>query len=92
MQGRNTDADIENRLWTQWGKERVPHIEKVALKHTYSYVEWMGFPGGASGKESTHQCRRLKIPGSGRSPAVRNSTHSRILTWEVSWAEEPGRL
>ena len=32
----------------------------------------MGFPGGASGKESACQCRRYKrsglIPGSGRSP------------------------
>ena len=32
----------------------------------------LGFPGGASGKELTCQCRRLRdsglIPGSGRSP------------------------
>ena len=36
----------------------------------------MGFPGGASGKEPTCQCKRLKdvglIPGSGRSPGEGN--------------------
>ena len=36
----------------------------------------LGFPGGASGKEPTCQCRRLKrhgsIPGSGRSPGEGN--------------------
>ena len=33
-------------------------------------TELWGFPGGASGKEPTCQCRRRKIliPGSGRSP------------------------
>ena len=25
------DTEIENRLWTQWGKERVGQIEKVAF-------------------------------------------------------------
>ena len=35
LQGRNRDADIENRRWTQQGKERVPRIEREELKHTY---------------------------------------------------------
>ena len=37
-----------------------------------------GFPGGASGKESTRQCRRHKdtglIPGLGRSAGIGNGT------------------
>ena len=36
--GRNRDADIEIRLWTQWEKERVGWIEKVALKHTHYHM------------------------------------------------------
>ena len=38
MQGRNGDADVEMDLWTQWGRERVGHIEKVALACTLSQV------------------------------------------------------
>ena len=33
---------------------------------------FLGFPGGASGKEPTCQCRRHKRPGSGRSPGEEN--------------------
>ena len=36
--GRNRDADIENRLWTQWEKERVGQIERIALKHIHYHV------------------------------------------------------
>ena len=32
------------------------------------------------------------IPGSGRSPGEGNGNHSSILTWEIPWIEEPGRL
>ena len=32
------------------------------------------------------------IPESGRFLAKGNGTHSRILTWEVPWTEEPGSL
>ena len=31
------------------------------------------------------------IPRSEGSPGIRN-THSNILTWKITWAEEPGRL
>ena len=30
--GRHGDADVENRLWTQWGKERLGRIERVAWR------------------------------------------------------------
>ena len=32
------------------------------------------------------------IPRLGRSPEKEMTTHSSILTWEISWTEEPGRL
>ena len=38
-------------------------------------LQYMGFPGGTSGKEPACQCRRHKrglIPGSGRSPGEGN--------------------
>ena len=34
---------------------------------------------------------RGSIPGSGRPPGVMTN-HSSILTWEIPWTEEPGRL
>ena len=32
------------------------------------------------------------IPGSGRSPGVRNASHFSILAWRMPRAEEPGGL
>ena len=32
------------------------------------------------------------IPGSGRPPEKEMATHSSILAWEISWAQETGRL
>ena len=32
------------------------------------------------------------IPGSGRSPAGENGTHSGILAWKIPWTGEPGGL
>ena len=50
--------------------------DKVYIFNMYIIKDtlYMGFPGGANGKESVCQCRRHKelwihiIPGSGRSP------------------------
>ena len=56
----------------------------------------MGFPGDASGKESTCQCRRPKRygsdPGSGRPPGGGHGNTSSILVWRIPWAEGPGVL
>ena len=30
------------------------------------------------------------VPACGRSPGKEMATHSRILAWEIPWAEEPG--
>ena len=32
------------------------------------------------------------IPELGRSPAIEVATHSSILSWEISWTEEPSGL
>ena len=64
---------------------------------TNTFTLQLGFPGGASGKESTCQCRRCKRLGF--DPWVRKiplqeemAAHSSILTWEIPWTEEPGGL
>ena len=69
-------------------------IEKVMLDYLGDYL---GFPGGASGKEPASQCRRHKRcrfdPWVRKVPLEESvATHSSILAWRVRWAEEPGRL
>ena len=52
------------------------------------------FPGGASGKESTCQCRRCKRHRMGQEDRLEagTETHSSILIWRIPWTEEPGGL
>ena len=55
------------------------------------------FPGGASGKEPTRQCRRREIHGFhtwvSEDPLEEGmATHSSILAWRISWTEEPNGL
>ena len=57
----------------------------------------LSFPGGASGKESTCQFRRLKRHGInplGQEDPLEEcmATHSSILSCEIPWTEEPGGL
>ena len=55
----------------------------------------LGFPGGASGKNSACQCRRLKkVRSLGQEDPLEEgmATHSSILAWRIPRAEEPGRL
>ena len=53
---------------------------------------WRGqrFPGGARSKETACQCRRHKIPRSGRSLEKSMAIHSSILAWRIPWTEDPG--
>ena len=55
----------------------------------------MGFPGGASSKETACQFRGLRdedsIPGSGRAPGV-GKWKLNTLAWSISWTEESGEL
>ena len=56
----------------------------------------MGFPGGASGKESTCKTGDIRdsgsIPGSGRSPGEGYGNPLQLLAWRVPGTEEPGGL
>ena len=60
----------------------------------------MGFPGGASGKESVNLPASAgaagdlgSIPGSGRSPEEGNGPPLQyIIAWEIPWAVEPSGL
>ena len=55
------------------------------------------FPGGASDKEPSSQCRKHKRSGfnplSWEDPLDKEiATHSNILAWRIPWTEEPGRV
>ena len=57
-------------------------------------LQWrVGFPTGASGKESTCHCRRHKRcrfnPWVKKIP-WRRKWHTIVLVWKIPWAEEPG--
>ena len=39
------------------------HGSQILIKFKYILIDTLGFPGGASGKESTCQCRRCKRCG-----------------------------
>ena len=55
-----------------------------------------GFPGGASDKEPTRQCRRHKTWAwsLGQKDLLKEgmATHSGILAWKIPWTKESGRL
>ena len=57
---------------------------------------WLGFLGGASGKEPTCQCRRPKRLGFdllGQEDLLEKRMATRSsLAWEIPWTEEPGEL
>ena len=80
----------------------LPWAEKMFIRpvaRVFIICSWFtqGFPGGASGKEPTFQCRRHKRQGiqslGWEDPLQQGmTTHSHILAWEISWTEEPGGL
>ena len=41
-------------------EDNYTHTHTHTHTHIYIYIVYMGFPGGTSGKEFTHQCRRHK--------------------------------
>ena len=59
-------------------------------------MSWLDFPGGASGKEPTCQCNRLRdiglIPGSGRYPGGGPGNLLQCSCLENPMAEEPGGM
>ena len=54
------------------------------------------FPGGASGKEPTCQCRRHRrqVLSLDQEDCLEEgmATHSNVLAWRIPWTEEPGGL
>ena len=63
-----------------------------------SLTESEGFPGGASGKEPTCQCKmpmqKMHVGSLGQEDPLEEdlATHSSILAWRILWTEEPGGL
>ena len=50
-----------------------------------------GFPGSSVVKNLPANAGDMGlIPSPGRFPGEEMATHSRILTWEIPWTEEPG--
>ena len=48
--------------------------------------KYWGFPDSSVGKESSCSAGDLgSIPGLGRSPQERKTTHSSILAWRIPW-------
>ena len=75
----------------------------VTLQHHYSvlsaqiHLVYTQFPGGASGIESSCQCRKcrrswVRALGWEDSLEEEMAPHTRILAWKIPWIEEPGRL
>ena len=66
------------------------------MNQLYVYYIHMGFPGGASGKEPTCQCRRHRtwVRSLGREDPLEQemATHSSSLAGKIPWTEEPGEL
>ena len=77
---------------------KLPEPSKVCFEEPIAgqCVQSWGFPGGASGKEPTCQCRKHETwvrSLSWEDPLEKGmATHSSILAWRIPWIEEPGRL
>ena len=67
-----------------------------SLVYLHSCAAIQGFPGATSGKETTCQCRRLKMQvqslGGGETLEEGMATHSSILAWRIPRIEGPGGL
>ena len=84
---------------TWFGGQPIEHpfiiIQQLAFIYFFLILEQCqyGFPGGASGEESTSNVGDLgSIAASGGSPEEGTATHSSILAWRIPWTEEPGWL
>ena len=61
-----------------------------------TWLQFLGFPSGASGKEPAYQSRRCQRRGFnlGQEDPLEGgmATHSSILGWRIPLTEEPARL
>ena len=84
FQIKGDEQHKRNRLYFTWA---------LGLK---TFTIKKGFPGGASSKEATCQCRRqetqVSFPGWEDPLEEGMATHSNILAWGIPWMEEPGGL
>ena len=73
-----------------WGISLFSCFKKWSVTYTW------GFPGGASGKEPTCQCRRCKtqVRSLGRDDPLEKgmATLSSIPAWRIPWTGGPGEL
>ena len=53
-------------------------------------MDYLGFPGGSDGEESSSIGDLGSIPGSGRSPEEENGYPLQYYPWRIPWTEEPG--
>ena len=69
-------------------------VFQVASKVIQLYIYmYLGFPLGSVVKESPYNEGDLSsIPGLGRYAQSDMTRLSRILSWRISWTEEPSRL
>ena len=70
---------------------------RYCRKYEFNIIIMMkGFPGGASSKEPTCQCRRHETrvqPLCWEDPLQEEmATHSSIHAWRIPWTEKPGGL
>ena len=72
--------------------------EYLFLSFLRQFKNVLGFPGGASGKESSckwNRCKwQMRVRSLGQEDLLEESmaTHSSVLAWEMPWTEEPGKL
>ena len=87
------------RCWCSYCQHEGIFLGRRTVMYLVIMVTWLlafkkctelGLPGGASGKESTFQCRRCERCSF--CPGVGNSTPPQYSCLENSWAKEPGRL
>ena len=66
------------------------------LWYLAAFVLYLGFPGGASGKNmlTMQQTQVMWVQSLGQKNPLEEgtTTHSSILAWRIPWTEEPGGL
>ena len=66
---------------------------KELSMHAHMVTRSLGIPGGSDGKDSDYNAGDSGLISGQEDPLEKEmATHSRILTWRISWTEEPVRL
>ena len=87
---------VEKRAFGQsarFASARAPPWSQEFLK-THLNSLCLNLLGGTSGKEPTWPMQEMWVQSLGQEDPLEEemATHSSILTWEIPWTEEPGRL